>query len=571
MSSIEKFKITHLSIGNLVDKIDLGEIALPDIQRPFVWDTTKVRDLIDSLYKGLPIGTIILWEIYKPSNYTHITLFNNQKIPNSLVIDGQQRLTSLYSIIKNKEIISKNVKKIKLKISFNPFSEKFEVLNIAILNDPNWIPDISEIFQDSSYSFIEKFKKRCKRDLDDIITRRIENVLSIKNYSLSVIELNSDLDVQDISDIFIRINSKGKSLNESDFIMTLLSVYSPNERDKIENFCKESYKPSENKASSYNLININPTPSNIIRTITAYSFKRGVLKYIFLMLQGRDLEKKEISEEFRERSFELFKKGVKETLDYKNWHDYIKILHSAGFINPNLISSKINFFITYSFYLIGKYEFKIEDKLLEKLIKRWFIFSQLTQRYTGSPETTIEYDLKNIEDFITFINKEINNNLTSDYWEITLPENLKTSSSVQYAFVTYLASLIKDDIKVLFSEIKLRDHLNPLIKSKKKTIELHHIFPKGYLKKIGINNKSEINQVANLIYIEYKDNIKIFGDKEPSKVWPDALKYYYNDNYKEIFNIYDLPENFWDLSYNEFLEKRKKLMAKRIKDYFYSI
>ncbi len=162
MNSIEKFELTNLKIGYIVDKIDNGEIALPDIQRSFVWNTTKIRDLFDSLYKSLSIGTIILWEINKPIEYIKINLNDFKNIPNLLVIDGQQRLTSLYTIIKNREIISMNTKRTKLKIAFNPFIKKFEVSNVAIENDIYWISDISEIFGKGTYNFIESFKKDLK-------------------------------------------------------------------------------------------------------------------------------------------------------------------------------------------------------------------------------------------------------------------------------------------------------------------------------------------------------------------------------------------------------------------------
>lgn len=574
MGSIEKFEITYLSIFSIIDKIDIGEIALPDIQRPFIWDTTKVRDLVDSLYNGLPIGSIILWELYKPQSFKQINI-NNKKEPFLLVIDGQQRLTSLYSIIKNKEIMSKDIKKIKIKIAFNPFIEKFEVSNPIIEKDKEWISDISEIFFNTSFQFIKKFKERFENDIDKIIFERIEKVLKILDYSLSIIKLKSDLDPEEVSEIFIRINSKGKPLNESDFILTLLSVYSPEEREKIENFCRESYKPAyNNKISPFNLLNINPTPSNLVRTITSFSFKRGRLKYAFLMLQGRDLEKKELTEDFRNKSLEDFRNGVEFVLDLKNWHNYVKIIYSAGFVNQNLISSKINFFITYSLYLIGKKDYRLEDKFLERLIKKWFIFSQLTQRYTGSPETVIEDDLKNIINLNSiedYFYKTFEKYLTNDFWEITLLENLRTSSSNQFAFVTYIASLINEDLKVLFSDIKLKDYLNPLIKTKKKIIELHHIYPKNYLKKLGYYNKKDINQVANLIYIEYKDNIKVFGDKEPSIIWPNLLEEFYKNNIESVFYSYDLPNNFWELPYEEFLDYRRKLMAQRIRKFFESI
>lgn len=571
------FKITNLSIENLVNSIETGEIGLPDLQRPFVWDTTKVRDLMDSLYKGLPIGSIILWELYKPSNYSYISQDKLLKEPKLLVIDGQQRLTSLFSIIKNREIISRNVKKIKLKIAFNPFEEKFEVSNPIIEKEQKWISDISDIFSQGSWiltkNYLNRLKEKLSEEDEKKISERIEKVQNIKNYSLSVLELNPELDPEEVSDIFIRINSKGKPLNESDFILTLLSVYSKEDRDEIENFCKQSYKPNEEKKPTpFNIIQINPTPSNLVRTITAYKLKRGRLKYAFLILQGRDLEKKDLSIEFRDKNLKLFREGADDALNLTNWHSFIKIIHSAGFVNSNLISSKIAFFIAYSFYLIGKYELNIEDKTLEKLIKLWFIFSQLTQRYTGSPESIIEDDLKNLSqnNFENFIITTIKNNLTNDFWEITLPEILKTSSTTNFAFLTYIASLNYYDVKVLFSEIKLRDYLNPILKMSKKTIDLHHIFPKNYLKKLGYTSKKQVNQVANFIYIEYTDNIKKFGDKDPNETWPDYLQKYYKETINDIYKIYDLPYNFWELSYEDFLDNRIKLIANKIRNFFYS-
>jgi uncharacterized protein with ParB-like and HNH nuclease domain len=358
-------KTYHL--GNLINDIETGEIALPDLQRPFVWNTTKVRDLIDSLYKGLPVGLIILWEILEPNKYRKINL-NNKREPRFLVIDGQQRLTSLYSIIKDKKIISKNVKEVKLKIAFNPLEEKFEVWNVAIEKDHRWIPDISLIFKtESTYSFIRRYLEKFSEE-DDVheideneIASRIEKVRNIVNYPFSVLELSTDLDPEEVSEIFVRINSKGESLTQSDFILTLMSVYWSEGREQLEKFCKASHKESsDGKPSPYNLIRITPTPENLIRTIVAYSFLRGKLKYAYLILKGRDLENKVISEEIREKNFQKFKEGQEKALDLTNWHDYIKIIHSIGFVNEKLISSKVAFYVTYAFYLLGKYEFNTE-------------------------------------------------------------------------------------------------------------------------------------------------------------------------------------------------------------------
>lgn len=567
-------------LSNLINDIDTGNIALPDLQRPFVWDSTKVRDLIDSLYKGLPVGVIVLWEILEPGRYRKINL-ENKREPRFLVIDGQQRLTSLFSIIKNKEIINKNFKRVKLRISFNPVEEKFEVWNAAIEKNPEWISDISAIFHDTStYSFVRTYLSNLKSRFiendvsEEKIAANIERVKNILNYPFSVLELSSDLDPEEVSEIFVRINSKGKPLNQSDFILTLMAVYWEDGRKEIEKFCKMSRKISEgNKPTSFNIINISPNPEHLVRTIVGYSFLRGRLKYAYLILKGRDFENKTISEELREKNFDIFKDGHQKALNLTNWHDFIKIIQSAGFVNEKLISSKIAFFVSYTLYLLGKYEFDLPYKELEKVIRKWFVFSLLTQRYTGSPESVIERDLslfKDKGDFIQKLKEIIESELTQDYWSITLPQRLISSSTQNHAYLIYLASLVYNDIYVLFSDIKLRDYLNPFLKTKKKTIDLHHIFPRNYLKKQGIADVKEINQIANLVYIEYKDNINI-GDQSPKEYWPLLTKDLTETEKKEILEVYELPEKFWELDYAEFLKKRRILMSKKIKDYFWRL
>lgn len=171
-----------------------------------------------------------------------------------------------------------------------------------------------------------------------------------------------------MAEIFVRINSKGKNLNQSDFILTLISVYWVEGWKQIEEFCEKSRKISEDHSSPFNLINLKPNPEHIVRTIVGYSFYRGKLKYAYLVLKGRDFENREFSEEFREKNFELFKKGQEKVLDLVNWHDYIKIFYNAGFANETLISSKIAFFVTYMFYLIGKE--KADYKTLEKITRK---------------------------------------------------------------------------------------------------------------------------------------------------------------------------------------------------------
>ncbi|MCQ2738551.1 MAG: hypothetical protein MJ224_08090 [archaeon] len=206
-------------------------------------------------------------------------------------------------------------------------------------------------------------------------------------------------------------------------------------------------------------------------------------------------------------------------------------------------------------------------------MQKWFVFSQLTQRYSFSPESHYEQDLVKFRDedvdFIKTLNELINSELTEDYWNITLPSKLE-SSVLNHVGKVYFVSKVYEGDNILFSKAVLRDHLSPLKNSPKKSIDRHHIFPKNYLIAHGISNKTH-NQQANYIYLEYKDNIKI-SDKNPKDYWNMMLNSLNDIEKEELMNNYaekyDLPYEFWDMDYFEFLNARRKLMTQSIRKYF---
>ena len=579
------FNNTTYELGNLVADVDSGIIALPDLQRPFVWKDTQIRDLIDSLYKGMPTGLIILWKIGDGDGYKPKAIGKDKvTTPNRLVIDGQQRLTSLFAVFTGKSVLNKNYQWRNPHIAFNPITEEIQVLNSSIQKDPEWIDDITEIFNTGLFTLVSAYRNKInekKPDMEfneELIGGRLERMKNIQKYSISVLELSSDLDPEEVSEIFVRINSKGKILNQSDFILTLMSVYWDKGRGEIEEFVKGCKTPSEGDASPYNTIKAQPESEHLLRPTVALSFLRGRLRYAYLILKGRNLENKTTSKEERDKNFEIFKKAQEQTLNIKNWHDFVNIIESIGFINYDLlISSKFAFYACYGLYLIGKEKFKVPYNELNRTIQKWFIFSQLTQRYTSSPESIYEQDLSNFRseeaDFVGILNRIMNSELTEDYWNITLPERL-ISSINNYAGKVYTVSKIYSGDNMLFSKAILRDHLNPLTKSTKKSVDIHHIFPKNYLIKNGIKDKRDYNQQSNMIYIEYKDNIKI-SDKSPIEYWNlmvDSLGEADKDELmKNYTEKYDLPHEFWNMDYFDFLEARRKLMAKSIREYFEKI
>ena len=583
MSQGVVFNNTNYELSNLVADVKSGIIALPDLQRPFVWKDTQIRDLIDSLYKGLPAGLIILWKIGDSNDGFKPIGFDKSTTPNRLVIDGQQRLTSLYAIFTGGSVFDKNYNERNPKIAFNPLTEEFDVLNTSREKDPEWINNITDIFEGNLFKVVNNYtnnledKKPEKEYPLDEIGERIEQLKNITHYPFSVLELSSELDPEEVSEIFVRINSKGKILNQSDFILTLMSIYWDEGRKELENFTKECKKPGD-RNSPFNTIKAEPELEHLLRPSIAYSFLRGRLQYAYLILKGRNLENKTTTIEEREKNFEIFKDGQEKVLNLTNWHDFCNLIEKIGFINYNsLISSKFTFYASYGLYLIGKYKFKLEYKELERIIGKWFVFSQLTQRYTSSPESIYEQDLIRFRDekadFVNTLNNVMKTELTEDYWNIALPQRLESSNN-NYAVKTYTAAKIKSGDNILFSNAVLRDHLSPLIKSPKKSIDIHHIFPKNYLKQNGINDKTKYNQQANMIYIEYKDNIKI-SDKSPKEYWAmmlDSLNEFEKDELiKNYTEKYELPNEFWNMDYFEFLEERRILMAKYIRKYFESL
>lgn len=567
------FKSTPYPVSKLLNDIESGDIALPDLQRPFIWKPKQIRDLFDSLYCSFPAGFILLWEIGPESAKTRqIGVEEKTREPRFLVVDGQQRLTSLYSVMKNSAIVNQKFEKFKPTISFNPLTAEFEVYNPAIGKDIFWIPDISNFFmRESTYSYIKDFLKNLKdkKGINDEeekeITKNLEKLAEIKSYPFTVLELSSNLDTEVVSDIFIRVNSKGNPLKQSDFVMTVLSVYLPALREQIEKFSLLSKTlPETPSPSPYNSI-LQPDTDHLVRIVIADAFSRGRLKYAHALLKGRELETRTESKETRLKNLKLFERAADRALDLTRWHDSIKILKNIGIVNRSLISSSLTIYFTYALYIYA-YQLGFDQEDLEKFVGAWIYFSILTSRYIGSPETAFERDLtllkkeKTRKYFRKTYKRMINSGLTKDFWEITLPSDILVSSSSRNpAYLAYLMVLNMRGAKALFSETRIRDVFGGEEKYKKTLLDKHHIFPANYLKKKGYTN-TDINQVANLCYLEFPINIKI-SDKGPGDYFPKLLR---RCKSSELY-LHAIPKNFWKMDYPEFLEERRRLVAKVIK------
>jgi hypothetical protein len=570
------FTKVDYDLGSLVKYVSLGEIGLPDIQRPFVWKNAKVRDLFDSMYKGYPVGYLLFWQNVFIDSTRAIGTDSKQKPPRLVIVDGQQRLTSLYAVIKNIPVFRENFDSEQIQIAFNPLEERFEVADAAICRDKSFIPSISQIWSENTdlFEVVDNYleglnaNREVTAEESKAIKKAISKLQGLMSFPFTALELASDIDEEAVSDVFVRINSKGTPLNQSDFILTLMSVFWDEGRADLERFCRQSRKPSKGEASPFNHF-IEPTPDQLLRVAVGVAFKRARLKYVYSILRGKDLATEKFSDERRVQQFERLKNAQQRTLNLQYWHDFMNCIRQAGFRNGKMISSKNNLIFSYILYLIGRTEYKVPEFDLRRVIARWFFMSAVTGRFTGSPESAMEFDLARLRDvdtvegFLKTLTQICDITLTNDFWAVSLPNDLATSSPRSPSLFAYHAALVLLDAKALFSNTKIADLLDPSLHANRSAVERHHLFPKGYLSKLGISGIRDTNQIANYALVEWGDNVDI-NDQAPLEYLPDMMARFSQSEIEKMYKLHALPSSWENMDYKEFLERRRVLIAQVI-------
>jgi hypothetical protein len=530
------------------------------------------------MFRGFPVGYLLFWANGGENGQRTIGTDSRQRIPRLLIVDGQQRLTSLYAVLKGVSVVREDFRKERLRISFRPKDCTFEVANAATLRDYEYIHDISELWSEGVLTtrFTRDFLQRLRSsrevsdDEGDRLSDSIGRLFNLQEYPFTAMELSSSVAETQVSEIFVRINSKGKTLNQADFILTLMSVFWDEGRSEIEKFCRESRVPSTGIASPFNPF-IDPDAEHLLRVSVALGFRRARLQHIYSLLRGKDLERGEYSEGQRVKQFEMLKSAQAMTLDLQHWHEFLKVLIRAGYRQGGMISSQVTLVYAYAMYLIGRRDFGVEPYQLRNVIARWFFMTSLTSRYTGSPESEMEKDLaglrelKTAEDFISYLDGIIGTTFTDDFWKINLPSELATSAARSPSMFAYYAALNLLDARVLFSKMKVSELLDPASHPKREAIERHHLFPKNYLKQLGISETRDTNQSANYALVEWTDNSAI-SDQAPAVYLPRYLSRFSPEEVREMYYWHALPDGWEQLDYFDFLTERRKRIAQVIHD-----
>ena len=600
-----KYSVAQYSVDNILGFINSGEVSVPEIQRPFVWKPKNVRDLIDSLYNGYPTGYLIIWQ------NPNVRLKDGREAGGTkILIDGQQRVTALMTALADKSILTENYEQKSYKIAFNPLvkddEERFAVQTPAHVKSKNWIPDISVVFKPdfNAFNFINKYIQNNPEASTDIINRAIQKLLDIRTCQMGTIILVPNLDINEVTEIFVRINSQGKRLNESDFAMSKIAAnakYGGNIlRKAIDYFCHLAVSPNfykklsktDKEFMSSDFANIlkwlkndkeaiyEPDYNDMLRVCLMHKFNRGKLGDLVSLLSGRDFETKTYKEDIAEDSFNKLKAGVKNFMSEYNFQNFVLAIKSCGFISEKLLNSKMTLDFAYTLYLILSDSKNVEKTEIKRLVQKWFILSTLTSRYIGSPESQMDKDLRNInaKGFKSFLKEVEEADLSDTFWNVGLVQNLETSSINSPYFNTYIAAQVWNAEQSLFSSTtKVSDLISVMG-------DIHHIFPKEYLKQNSYDDKSKYNQVANYTYLDTGVNISI-GKQAPCEYFSKALEQCKNgqcyvgtilneEDLKNNLKANCIPEKIFSMqasNYNEFLLERRKMMADKIKKFYYSI
>ena len=597
--SAPRYQVVPHPISTILTWVKSKEIAIPEIQRPFVWDSSQVRDLLDSLYKGYPVGYLISW-----SNPTVRLKNGGSAAGKRILIDGQQRVTALMAALLGITIINKNYEVTRIKIAFNPIEEKFEVLNPIIEKSKDWISDISELFAPEVHLLnqVDAYKEKNPEVDKNAIFDVFNHLKKIENNMVGIIELSNELDIETVTEIFIRVNSQGTQLSQADFAMSKIAaneLYQGNVlRKAIDYFChlavspdfihtitdkdpaftKTEYFPKMKWISKDNEDIYDPSYTDMLRVAFTSEFGRGKLQDLVALLSGRNFETREYEEAITEKSFGTLKKGILNFMNETSFLRFVMIVKSTGLIDSSLIGSQNVMNFAYIVYLHGRAE-GIQAAKLETIVRQWVILPMITGRFSATPESAFDQDIRQIHTLglAEYTKLLIETELSESFWTLFLPQQLQSSSRNSPSWNVFCAAQVALGDKGFFSS---DISVSSLIQNKG---DIHHIYPQNYLKKKGLT-KTQYNQIANFTLTQQEINIAI-GDKAPGTYFSlisdqvNGGKLKFGGITSERVLKKNLEANCiplemlteGELDYDEFLAKRRILMAARMREHFQNL
>lgn len=566
---------SEASVSELVGMIERREIELPEMQRKYVWRSSQVRDLIDSLYKGYPSGAILLWESSGEVPLQEFAVSQGKEAIHSpkLLLDGQQRLTSLSAVIRG-EPVEVRKRKRPIEILFNldhpdradEFSElqeenetdeemdlieededydeddddeqeisdeilkrieksTFVVGSNKIKKLKNWI-SVSEVFAIKDISKLIKSIGITNMDDPrfDLYNKRLNRLLKIADYPYRLDILDRSLTYDEVTEIFVRVNSLGTRLRGSDLALAQITARwrgSLKEFQKFENKCAADGFPIE----------VGLIVRNLVATITS---------------QSKFLTVSNIQKEKFVENWQLSQRGAEFAIDF--------LRGNCGISSPLLLSS--TYFVPAISYFAIKKNFKFTPQESD-LLKKWVLIANAKGRYSlSSSESILDQDLATIRDGGS--TQDLLKRLVTQVGRFeVLPADLVGKNQRSSLFKTLFIALDKDQAKDWTTSVRISLDSTGI----QNRLQYHHIFPKAILK--NLYRRKEIDDIANLAFISGGTNRRI-SSKKPEKYLPEMISEYGEEVFKR--HLIPLDVDLGLENYPKFLDVRRKLIADRINE-----
>ncbi len=555
-----------ISVRQLVDKVLSRELALPEMQRRYVWTGVKVRDLLDSLYRGYPSGAILVWEADPTLQDRSLQVGGVQSDSVSgklLLLDGQQRLTSLTAILSGQPIIVRNKKK-PIEILFNlnhpdtlsdEFTEAdedddeddddeddsgtdderdvmeevrkrtFVVGTRSLKNDPNWV-SVSEVFNKTEAQLLRPLKINSDDPNWDKYSERIKNLKKIEDYPYVMQILDKRLSYAEVTEIFVRVNSLGAKLRGSDLALAQITSKWKGFITDIDSFASTFENNQDYLLDSGVLV------KSLIVFATNQSKFKTVNKIPLATLKA---------------AWEKAKAGLSFAINL--------IRNNARVDNLNLLVSSY-LLIPIAYYVVQKKERL--SKAEEKKVMLWFYVAHMKGHFSTSSETVLDVDIS-----------VLNRTQDLDQLLATLKGHVRdfgvsvdeiSGKGRRSAYFSLLFMIAKQQgIQDWSTGMAISERLY----GKAHALQFHHIFPKALLKKAG-KERREINEIANLAFIGGRTNRNI-SDKAPSTYLPKII-----EKREDVLESHLLPSdsNLWEVkNFDEFIKYRRERIVKTINSF----
>jgi len=553
-----------ISVRQLVDKVLSGELALPEMQRRYVWTTIKVRDLLDSLYRGYPSGAILVWEGDPNLEDRSLQIQGVKENPLSnklLLLDGQQRLTSLTAILSGKPVSVRNKKK-PIDIMFNlnhpdtiveeatDLDDDYEddeedddngndgesdimeelrkrtfvVASRSLKNDPTWI-SVSEVFVKTESQLLKPLGINSDDPNWEKYAERIKKLKKIEDYQYVMQILDKKLSYEEVTEIFVRVNSLGAKLRGSDLALAQITSKWKGFITEIDKFAKE-FENNEDYLLDSGIL---------VKTLVAFATNQSKFKTVNRV------------------PIENFKEAWKKTQHGLRFA--INLLkNNARIENLRLLGSPF-LLVPISYYAIMRNEKLTKEE--EKKLMFWFYVAHMKGRYgLGSSEGLLDSDIsalhrtQNLDELLSILKLQV-----KDFYASVDEIKGKNRRSPYFSMLFIVSK--QQGIKDWFTGMAISERLI----GRAHALQFHHIFPKSLLKKEGADRK-EINEIANMAFIGGKTNRNI-SNKEPEKYLIDVV----DKRGEDILDHHLLPSDrkLWKLNkYNEFLAYRREKLVENI-------